>query len=352
MNEFSGTKLLSEENTFSSEHFLNWAKDHLPNINPALPLEVSQFKGGQSNPTFLVKHNEASFVLRRKPPGKLLPSAHAIDREFKVIKALHQHHFPVAKPLEYCSDTSVIGSEFYLMSYLQGRVFWDPRLIELTPQDRKQVFDEMNSVIAQMHALNPVSIGLEDYGRFGGYVNRQIERWTKQYRSSETEKIPAMDNLIDWLPQHIPKNDSTRLVHGDFRLDNLIFDPIEPKVIGVLDWELSTLGNPLSDFAYHAMVWRLSPNLFRGLGGVDIQSLHIPNEAEYLTAYLKRTEQVLEHPKDWEFYIIFNMFRLAAILQGIMARAIQGNASSDSAVDAGKKAKPLAELAWEQVLKI
>jgi len=352
MNDFSGTKSISEENTFSKDHFLAWAKEHLPNIDSKVPLEVSQFKGGQSNPTFLLKHNESSFVLRRKPPGKLLPSAHAIDREYKVIKALHQHHFPVAQPLGYCSDISVIGSEFYLMSYLQGRVFWDPRLIELSQPDRTEVFDAMNSVIAKMHALDPIAIGLEDYGRFGGYVHRQIERWTKQYRSSETEKIPAMDNLIDWLPQHIPEYDSTSLVHGDFRLDNLIFDPVEPRVIGVLDWELSTLGNPLSDFAYHAMVWRLSPDLFRGLGGVDIQSLHIPSEAEYLRTYLKRTGQILEHPKDWEFYIIFNMFRLAAILQGIMARAIQGNASSDSAMDAGRKAKPLAELAWEQVLKI
>ena len=352
MNDFSGTKSISEENTFSKDHFLAWAKEHLPNIDSKLPLEVSQFKGGQSNPTFLFKHNESSFVLRRKPPGKLLPSAHAIDREYKVIKALHQHHFPVAQPLGYCSDISVIGSEFYLMSYLQGRVFWDPRLIELSQPDRTEVFDAMNSVIAKMHALDPIAIGLEDYGRFGGYVHRQIERWTKQYRSSETEKIPAMDNLIDWLPQHIPEYDSTSLVHGDFRLDNLIFDPVEPRVIGVLDWELSTLGNPLSDFAYHAMVWRLSPDLFRGLGGVDIQSLHIPSEAEYLRTYLKRTGQIIEHPKDWEFYIIFNMFRLAAILQGIMARAIQGNASSDSAMDAGRKAKPLAELAWEQVLKI
>jgi aminoglycoside phosphotransferase (APT) family kinase protein len=352
MSDFSGTKSLSDENTFSSNHFLDWAKEHLPNIDLQLPLEVSQFKGGQSNPTFLLKHNESSYVLRRKPPGKLLPSAHAIDREYKVIKALHQNDFPVAQPLAYCSDTRVIGSEFYLMSYLQGRVFWDPRLTELSHQDRKEVFNAMNSVIAQMHSLDPIAIGLEDYGRFGGYVHRQIERWTKQYRSSETEKIPAMDNLIDWLPQHIPAYDSTSLVHGDFRLDNLIFDPVEPKIIGVLDWELSTLGNPLSDFAYHAMVWRLSPDLFRGLGGVDIQSLHIPSEAEYLRDYLKRTYQVIEHPKDWEFYIIFNIFRLAAILQGIMARAIQGNASSDSAMDAGRKAKPLAELAWEQVLKI
>jgi aminoglycoside phosphotransferase (APT) family kinase protein len=352
MTQFSGTKEVPLDHVFSTEKFLDWAKDKVPNINPQLPLELHQFKGGQSNPTFLVKHNEQSYVLRRKPTGILLPSAHAIDREYKVISALSKHHFPVAKPLGYCSDVDVIGSEFYLMSFLQGRVFWDPRLPELSNTDRTHVFDAMNSVIAQMHALDPVAIGLEDYGRFGGYVQRQLDRWTKQYRASETEKIPAMDNLIDWLPQHIPHYDATSLVHGDFRLDNIIFDPVEPKILGVLDWELSTLGNPLSDFAYHAMVWRLSPSLFRGLGGVDIQSLKIPNEKTYLESYLERTGHVLESQKDWEFYIIFNMFRLSAILQGIMARALQGNASSDSALEAGKKAKPLAELAWEQVLKI
>lgn len=352
MSDFTGTKSLSESQLFPTDQFFHWAKDHLPNIDPQLPLEINQFKGGQSNPTFLVSNNDHLYVLRRKPSGVLLPSAHAIDREYKVINALHNNHFPVAKPLGYCSDMQVIGSEFYVMTYLQGRVFWDPRLPELSDYDRTQIFDAMNSVIAQMHSLNPIAIGLEDYGRFGGYVQRQLDRWTKQYRASETEKIPAMDNLIDWLPQHIPDYDSTTLVHGDFRLDNLIFDPVEPKVLGVLDWELSTLGNPLSDFAYHAMAWRLSPDLFRGLGGVDLKSHHIPDEKAYLNAYLKRTGQVINDSKDWEFYIIFNMFRLTAILQGVMARALQGNASSDSALDAGKRAKPLAELAWEQVLKI
>ena len=352
MNDLIGTKGMLENQPFPKDQFFHWAKDHLPHIDPQLPLEINQFKGGQSNPTFLVSNNDHSYVLRRKPSGILLPSAHAIDREYKVINALHKHHFPVAKPLGYCADKEVIGSEFYVMSYLQGRIFWDPRLPEVSDSDRTQIFDAMNSVIAQMHSLNPIAIGLEDYGRFGGYVQRQLDRWTKQYRASETEKIAAMDNLIDWLPQHIPKYDSTSLVHGDFRLDNLIFDPEEPKVLGVLDWELSTLGNPLSDFAYHAMAWRLSPDLFRGLGGVDLKSLQIPDEKAYLNAYLKRTGQIINDPKDWEFYIIFNMFRLTAILQGVMARALQGNASSDSALDAGKRAKPLAELAWEQVLKI
>lgn len=343
---------LSAVEYFSVDQLLNWVKDYLPDIQATPALQVQKFKGGQSNPTFLIRQNQTAFVLRKKPAGALLPSAHAIDREYKVISALHKHHFPVAQPLGYCADTHIIGSEFYIMSYLEGRVFWDPRLPELTKAERTQAFDAMNTVIAQLHSLDPASIGLADYGRFGGYVKRQIERWTMQYKASETEIIPAMDQLIEWLPHHIPDQDQTRLVHGDFRLDNLIFHPHEPKVLGVLDWELSTLGNPLSDFAYHAMAWRLSPELFRGLAGVQMATLGIPDERAYLQAYLQRTGLTLQNPKDWDFYIIFNMFRLAAILQGVMARALQGNAASETALLAGGKAKPLAELAWAQVLKI
>jgi aminoglycoside phosphotransferase (APT) family kinase protein len=348
----SAMKPMTSEQQFPQERFLDWARQYVPEINHHVPLSIQQFQGGQSNPTYLIKQNDLSLVLRRKPSGNLLPSAHAIDREYKVIQSLYQNDFPVARPVAYCADQEVIGAEFYLMSFVEGRVFWDPRLPELNDQDRTQVFHQMNQVMAQMHSLDPVVIGLSDYGRFGGYVQRQIDRWTKQYRASETEKIPAMDHLIEWLPQHIPEFDTTRLVHGDFRLDNLIFDLKEPKILAVLDWELSTLGNPLSDFAYHVMVWRLSPQLFRGLGGEDLQSLKIPDEQSYVEAYLKKTGLIVASQKDWEFYIIFNMFRLAAILQGIMARALQGNASSDKAIDSGKRAKPLAELAWEQVLKI
>ncbi len=352
MTDAPSIKPISTENIFSQEKFLEWAKLHVPEINPYSDITIRQFQGGQSNPTYLIEQKDLSLVLRRKPSGNLLPSAHAIDREYKVIQSLYQNDFPVARPVAYCTDQDVIGTEFYLMSFVQGRVFWDPRLPELNDHDRSQVFRQMNDVMAHMHSLDPVTIGLSDYGRFGGYVQRQIDRWTKQYRASETEKIPAMDHLMEWLPQNIPEFDATRLVHGDFRLDNLIFDPKEPKILAVLDWELSTLGNPLSDFAYHVMIWRLSPDLFRGLGGVDLQHLHIPDEKTYVQAYLNKTGLTLASPKDWEFYIIFNMFRLAAILQGIMARAIQGNASSDKAIDSGKRAKPLAELAWEQVLKI
>jgi aminoglycoside phosphotransferase (APT) family kinase protein len=339
-------------NDFPQEQFLAWASKHVPEFNSNSPLFIKQFQGGQSNPTYLIEQNSQQFVLRRKPLGQLLPSAHAIDREYKVIQSLYLNDFPVARPVAYCSDTSVIGAEFYLMAFVNGRIFWDPRLPELNNTDRAQVFDQMNQVIAKMHSLDPKAIGLHDYGRFGGYVERQLDRWTKQYRASETEKIPAMDNLIDWLPDHIPAYDSTSLVHGDFRLDNMIFDPKEPKVLAVLDWELSTLGNPLSDLAYHVMAWRLSPSLFRGIAGENLPALNIPDEKSYVSTYLKRTGLQIVDPKDWEFYIVFNMFRLTAILQGVLARALQGNNSSDSAVDSGRRAKPLAELAWEQVLKI
>jgi len=337
---------------FSHEKFLAWAHKHVPEIDANAPIEVKKFPGGQSNPTYLIQQTQHSFVLRRKPPGNLLPSAHAIDREYKVIDCLSKNDFPVARPVAYCNDVTVIGSEFYLMDFVQGRIFWDPLLPELSDTERVAVFEEMNSVMAKMHTLDPVTIGLGDYGRFGGYVQRQIERWSKQYRASETEKIPAMDHLMEWLPQHIPTFDATRLVHGDYRLDNMIFHPSEPRVIAVLDWELSTLGNPLSDFAYHVMSWRLSPSLFRGLAGEDLQQRLIPDEKTYVQSYLNKTGFEIASAKDWEFYIVFNMFRLVAILQGVMARALQGNASSEQAIDSGKRARPLAELAWEQVLKI
>lgn len=329
-----------------------WMCEHLDGIHPGSPLALKQFQGGQSNPTFLITQDAKQFVLRRKPTGVLLPSAHAIDREYKVISELAKQEFPIAKPLGYCQDTQVIGSEFYVMEYIQGRIFWDPRLPEVSAPERQTIYDEMNSVISRLHQFDPVAIGLEDYGRFGGFVKRQIERWTKQYKASETEHIEAMNLLMEWLPEHIPSSDMTRLVHGDFRLDNMIFHPTKPEVMAVLDWELSTLGNPLSDFAYHMMVWRFAPELFRGLAGTDFGSLHIPNEPGYLAAYLKRTGFELESDDDWEFYIIFNIFRMAAILQGVYSRALQGNAASDQGIESGKTVRPMAELAWQQVEKL
>ena len=349
MGNFDGTREIAEEHKFPLENLSSWLNSNLIGYNDKQTIDIKQFKGGQSNPTFLLTQPGKQFVMRRKPPGVLLPSAHAIDREYKVIQALHKVGFPVAEPLGYCSDTSVIGSEFYLMDYVQGRLFWDPTLPEVNNTDRAALYEEMNRVIALMHSLNPSEIGLGDYGKPGAYVSRQVERWTKQYRASETEVIPAMDNLIAWLPQNIPSADDTRLVHGDFRLDNMIFHPTKPEVLAVLDWELSTLGHPLADFAYHVMVWRLAPGLFRGLAGADLNSLSIPNETEYVRMYCNRLGIPEIPKKDWEFYIVFNMFRLAGILQGVLARALQGNASSDQAMAAGKRARPLAELAWRQV---
>lgn len=349
MSNFDGTRPVAPEHSFSVPNFEAWLKDHLAGYQPNVPLDIKQFKGGQSNPTFLITQGQREFVMRRKPPGVLLPSAHAIDREYKVIESLHKVGFPVAAPLGYCSNTDVIGSEFYLMDFVRGRIFWDARLQDMTNPERAAIYDEMNRVVASMHSLKPAEIGLGDYGKPGAYVSRQIDRWTKQYKASETETIEAMNNLMEWLPKNIPEGDDTRLVHGDFRIDNMIFHPTEPKVLAVLDWELSTLGHPLADFAYHVMVWRLKPELFRGLAGTDFKGLAIPTEEEYLKKYCERTGIPEVSKKDWEFYIVFNMFRLAGILQGVMARALQGNASSDQAIDAGKRARPLAELAWKQV---
>ncbi len=312
-------------------------------------IEVEQFSGGQSNPTFLIHARGRRYVMRSKPPGKLLPSAHAVDREYRVITALSQTDVPVAKTYALCQDDTVIGTAFYIMDYVEGRIFWDPRLPGLTRSERSAVFDETNRIIAALHRVDYRAIGLGDYGKSGSYFARQIDRWTKQYRASETEKIEAMDNLIAWLPEHIPADDETRIVHGDYRLDNLIFHPSEPRVLAVLDWELSTLGHPLSDFSYHCMTWRLTPDQFRGLVGEDFRALGIPSESEYLGAYCRRVGRDRVPENEWEYYMAFNMFRLAGILQGIMARALQGNASNPNAIEAGRRAGPLAEQGWRQV---
>jgi len=316
------------------------------------PLEVAQFKGGQSNPTYLLTAGSQSYVLRRKPPGKLLPSAHAVDREYRVIEALAGTGVPVARAHALCEDESVIGTAFYVMEYVDGRVFWDPKLPEQSPAERSAIHDEINRVIAALHCVDYAAVRLGDFGRTGEYIARQVARWSKQYLASETEKIEAMDNLIAWLPANIPAGDETRIVHGDYRIDNVIFHPREPRILAVLDWELSTLGHPLADFAYHCMVWRIPPGVFRGLGGVDFAALGIPTEREYVATYCRRTGREGIAARDWEYYIAYNMFRLAAIAQGVMARALQGNASSAEAVQTGRAARPLAELAWGQVERL
>ncbi len=313
-------------------------------------LEVEQFKGGQSNPTFLLKAGDRRYVLRRKPPGKLLPSAHAVDREYRVITALHRSGFPVARTYCLCEDDSIIGTAFYVMDYVAGRVLWEPSLPHMSKAQRGPYFDELNRVIAMLHSLDYASIGLADYGKPGNYIERQINRWIKQYRASETEHIEAMENLIEWLPKNIPSGDETTIVHGDYRMDNVMFHPGEPRILAVLDWELSTLGHPLADFSYHCMTWRLTPGQFRGMMGIDFSALGIPTEREYVAAYCRRTGR--DGIPNWDFYMAYNMFRLAGILQGIMGRVKDGTAASAHALEQGKRARPMAEAGWQQVEKI
>jgi aminoglycoside phosphotransferase (APT) family kinase protein len=314
------------------------------------PLFVEQFQGGQSNPTYRVTAGERRYVLRRKPPGKLLPSAHAVEREYRVMDALAGSGVPVAKMVALCEDPATIGTPFYLMEYVEGRVLWDPTLPGMTPAERAAHYDELNRVIATLHRVDYAAIGLADFGRPGSYVERQIARWTKQYETDGAERIPAMDALIGWLPRHVPPGDETSIVHGDYRLDNVIFHPTEPRVLAVLDWELATLGHPLTDFAYQAMAWRLAPGVFRGLAGADLAALGIPTEEEYVAAYCRRTGRTgILH---WEFYLIFDMFRIAAILHGVLARALQGNAASGNALEQGGRAKLVARVAWDMAARL
>lgn len=324
---------------------------HLPELRP--PLRAELFEGGQSNPTYLLRDAaDARWVLRRKPPGRLLPSAHAVDREYRVMSALDGRGVPVPRMRVLCADESVIGTMFYVMDWVDGRIFFDPRLPGLAPGERREVFDAMNSAIAALHAVDAQAAGLADYGKPGRYVARQIDRWSRQYRASQTEPMEAMEQLMRWLPENVPDGDEVAVVHGDFRMDNLIFHPEEPRVLAVLDWELSTLGHPLADFAYHCMAWRLGPGQFRGIAGEELSALGIPSEADYVAAYCRRTGRAGIAPRQWEFFLAFNMFRLAAILQGVLARALQGNAASAQALEAGSRARPLAEAAWAQVRRI
>ncbi|WP_294992897.1 phosphotransferase [Sulfuritalea sp.] len=349
-NAHMGTRPITERDGLDTVRLAAWMKAHVEGFSG--DLQVDKFKGGQSNPTFMLSAGGRKYVMRRKPPGKLLPSAHAVDREYKVITALAVTDVPVAKTWALCTDESIVGTMFYIMDCVDGRIMWDPSLPGMSPVERAAIFDEMNRVIAALHTVDYAAVGLADYGKPGSYFARQIDRWSKQYRASETEKIEAMDKLIEWLPRNIPAGDETRIVHGDFRLDNTVFHPTEPRMLAVLDWELSTLGHPLADFAYHCMTWRLSPGQFRGLAGSDLAALGIPTEAEYVAAYCRRTDRAPIPPRDWEFCMAFNMFRLAGILQGIMARALQGNASSAEAIETGKRARPLAEEAWRQVERL
>jgi aminoglycoside phosphotransferase (APT) family kinase protein len=311
------------------------------------PIAAERFAGGQSNPTYLITGKGGRLVLRAKPgpAAKLLPSAHAVEREFRVMTALGRAGFPVPRTHFLCEDESVIGRAFYLMDYVEGRVLWEQSLPGMSARERGALYDEMNRVIAALHGVDYAAAGLADFGKPGNYFARQIGRWSRQYRSSETETIEAMDRLIAWLPEHIPPGDETSIVHGDFRMDNLIFHPSEPRILAVLDWELSTLGHPLADFSYHCMSWHIPPGQFRGIAGLDLESLGIPGEARYIESYCARTGR--DGIGHWDFYLAYNLFRIAAILQGVTKRALEGTASSAQALDAGRRARPLAELGWK-----
>jgi aminoglycoside phosphotransferase (APT) family kinase protein len=345
-DKFSGTMDVREQHRFEPERLRAYMAEHVDGYGGE-PLTVTQFKGGQSCPTYRVEAGGRAYVLRRKPPGKLLPSAHAVDREYKVITALGGTDVPVPRTYALCEDEAVVGTAFYLMEWVDGRVFWDPMLKDLAKPDRAAVYDQMNAAIAALHRVDYEAVGLGDFGRPGNYFARQIGRWSKQYKASETEAIPEMDRLIEYLPATIPAGDETVVVHGDYRLDNMIFHPTEPRLLAILDWELSTLGHPLADFTYNLMVWRLESTLFRGVADADFAGLGLPTEAEYVAAYCRRTGR--DGIADLEWYMAYNMFRLAAILQGIMGRVVDGTAASEHAIEQGRRARPMAEAAWRQV---
>ncbi|MDH4047043.1 MAG: phosphotransferase family protein [Gammaproteobacteria bacterium] len=348
--QFSGSGAVRQ----GHELDLNRLQEYLQGVIPGFagPLTIRQFKGGQSNPTYLLDASSGCYVMRRKPPGKLLKSAHAVDREYRVLSALHASGFPVPKPLVLCEDDDVAGTMFYIMEYVAGRVFWDLDLPGLDPDERRAIYDHVNRTIADLHNLDHVKIGLADYGKPGNYFARQISRWSKQYALSETGKVDAMDRLIEWLPQNIPDDDSSGVVHGDYRLDNLILHPTEPRVIAVLDWELSTIGHPLGDFTYHLMSWQM-PDLGIGSAGLrnaDLKSLGIPTEDEYVAQYCERTGRKGGIPHR-DFYAAYNFFRIAAILQGIAGRVRDGTAASAHAEKTAKAVAPLADMGWSYARK-
>jgi aminoglycoside phosphotransferase (APT) family kinase protein len=342
---FSGTKEVAERLRFDVEALEAYLREHVEGY--AGPTTVTQFKGGQSNPTYLITTPQRRYVLRRKPPGKLLPSAHAVDREYRVISALYAQDFPVAEPILYCADESVVGTAFFVMAHVEGRVLWEAHMPASNPSERAAVYDAMNATIARLHSYDPAAIGLADYGRGENYVARQVERWSKQYRASETEKIEEMERLMAWLPQHLPPPGPTRVVHGDYRLDNMILAHDAPKILAVLDWELSTLGDPIADFAYHLMQWDMPPSE-AGTGslvGHDLAALGIPSREQYVEGYVRRTG--LDPRPYLPIYSAYNFFRIAAILQGIVGRVRDGTATSAVAAAKAELVRPLAAKAWE-----
>ncbi|WP_316205429.1 MULTISPECIES: phosphotransferase [unclassified Bradyrhizobium] len=335
--DFSGTKPVEERHRFDEAKLAAWMAEHVAGF--AGPLTVLQFKGGQSNPTYRLNTPTRSYVMRRKPFGKLLPSAHAVDREFRVISALGKQGFPVAHAYALCQDDSVIGAAFYIMSMEEGRVFWDPTLPHVDPSERPAIFESKIKTLAKLHMYDPSAIGLSEFGKPGNYFARQVDRWTKQYRASETQHIPEMEKLIEWLPRTVPAQERISIVHGDYRLDNMIFHATEPRVIAVLDWELSTLGDPMADFTYLLMQW-----IMPGLAGVDHRALNIPTMEEAAQIYCSATGMKLP---DLNWYFAYNLFRLAGILQGIIGRIRDGTAANDKAIESVKRMVPMTKTAWE-----
>jgi len=341
----SGTGAVRDGHRFDAARLDAWMARAVDGY--AGPLAVEQFKGGQSNPTYKLVTPGRSYVLRRKPPGKLLPGAHAVEREYRVITALGAAGFPVARSYGLCLDEDVVGTPFYVMEMVEGRIFWEPAFPELSAAERPDYFDAMNAALAALHRIDPESAGLGDYGKPGNYFARQIGRWSKQYREDEAAgRVAAMDRLVEWLPENIPADEPRpRVIHGDFRCDNMVFHATEPRVLAVLDWELSTLGHPLADFSYHLMMYRMPD----ALAGRDLAALNIPSEADYVAAYCRRTGR--DGIPDLDFYMTFNLFRLAGIVHGIKGRVVRGTAASAHAAEMAARLEPLAELAWAEARK-
>ncbi len=342
MAEPADTIAVRDAHRFDQAALEAWLDGHVTGF--AGPLTVTQFAGGQSNPTFHLEAASGNYVLRKKPPGKLLPSAHAVEREYRVIAALADTDVPVPQALGLCEDETVIGTPFYVMAAVPGRVFRDPALPGLDPAERTAIYDAMNQVLAALHQVDPDAVGLSDFGKPNGYVARQVARWSKQYRASQTNQVAAMDALEAWLTDHMPTDDQTGLAHGDYRLENMIFAPDQPRVVAVLDWELATLGHPLADLAYNCLNYHFNHPFKGGLVGNDSAASGIPSEADYVAAYCHRTGR--DAIPDWPFYLAFSLFRLAAIAQGVYKRGLDGNASSAEAVKYGEMARLLAELGW------
>jgi aminoglycoside phosphotransferase (APT) family kinase protein len=341
-----GSIPLDESHRIDETNLAAWMAAHIADY--VGPLRVEQFQGGQSNPTYKLVTPNRTYVLRRKPAGPILKGAHAVDREARVMTALGSVGFPVPRVLEMCSDQRVIGTPFFVMEMVEGRIFWDADLPEVCLDQRPAYFDAMNKTLAQLHSLDYVASGLADYGRPGNYFERQIARWSRQYHEElDVARDANMDRLIEWLPNNIPPGgEETSVVHGDFRCDNLIFHPTEPRVLAVLDWELSTLGHPLADFAYHAMMYRMPSDIVAGLAGVDLAGLNIPSEQEYVALYCRRTGR--SGIPSYDFYVAFNFFRLAAIFHGIKGRVIRGTASSAHAAERAQLMPQVMAIAWAQ----